>query len=134
MAGYGDLSKKKSNPTASLTQHYQELMAIQDPDALIQRVTELAKPLVGAGMSELNYRKLVHTMEQYRQNFPRLQKYVTDYILKGMGLGVVEDHVQAVASLLTEGTAARLTPQQAQLKRLAESYGYHVALLSPNQG
>lgn len=127
-----DLSQQGGNPTSELQKNYEVLMGINDPDELAQAAVQVVRPLVGRGFSEKNYTKFMQNLEQAQQRGVQgLQKFLTNYILKGSGLGV-ESKEAAVASMLTEDVddPIELTPYQQHLKALVESYGYHVALLS----
>lgn len=125
-----DLSATAGNPTHGIEQSYQQLMSITDPDELKQAAIQLADQYRGHGMSDGNYRKFMMNLEQaYRRGLTGLQMFLSNYMLKGSGLGVVESAEDAIASFLTESTCIRLTKRQYELKRLVESYGFNVAVV-----
>lgn len=136
--GGGDLSQRAGNSTSSLQQSYKQLMSIQDPDQLKQAALEVVQPLVGKGISPKNWATFQRNVMGLT-DLTKLQAYITNYILKGSGLGVVgggarfatEDHVLAISSLISEDTAdVKLTDDQWRWKRLVELYGFHVGKLS----
>lgn len=128
-----DLSKQAGNPTSELQAHYQRLMSIQDPVELADAAVQVVEPLVGKAMSVDNYNKFLTRLKQAGQRgLVGVQKYVSDFILRGSGLGVVEDVTSAIASVITEDVddPIELTRHQRQLKALVESNTkFHVVLL-----
>lgn len=124
-----DLSEVPGNPSYALRQNYEQLMAIPDPEDLKATAIKIVQPFIGRGLSEKNYRKFLQSLGQKR-NLTQMQKYVSDYILAGAGLKVVENEEDAIASLLTEDidSSIELTPDQEKLKQLIENYGFKVAL------
>jgi len=109
-----DLSQQPGNPTSYIHDHYQELMALaeQDPDGAAQRIVQAAQEMVGAGLSELNFRKLkLRVMKAVQRGSFGVQKYISDYMLKGMGHGTLQtrganEGVEAIGSLISEDVNA----------------------------
>lgn len=127
-----DLSAQAGNPTSEIQKHYTELMAIQDPEELIQAADSLVQPLIGHGFSENNYRKFAMNLQQAaRRGLTGVQMFLNNYLLKGSGLGVQEStEIDAIATFLCEDTnTVRLTKRQIELKTLVESAGFKVVLL-----
>lgn len=127
-----DLSAQAGNPTSEIQKHYSELMAIQDPEELIQAADALVQPLIGHGFSQPNYQKFVANLQQAaRRGLVGLQSFLSNYMLKGSGLGVREStDIDAIATFLCEDTnTVRLTKRQIELKTLVESAGFKVVLL-----
>lgn len=128
-----DLSAQAGNPTSEIQKHYSELMAIQDPDELIQAADTLVQPLIGHGFSPNNYKKFTMDLQQAaRRGLLGIQSFLSNYMLKGSGLGVAESNeIGAIASLICEDTnSVKLSKRQIELKRLVENVGgFSVALL-----
>lgn len=83
-----DLSRQPGNPTSELQAHAQELWAIQDPQELANAAINIVKPLVGRGMSQKNYQMFLRNMQgAMRRGLTGVQSYITNYILKGSGMG-----------------------------------------------
>lgn len=126
-----DLSKKPGNPTSELEKHYQELKALaSDSEAAAAKAVEIIQPLVGKGMSERNYSKFMLDLNKAKER-NRVFEFLTNYILKGSGLGVMDD-VEAIASFVSEdinNLFVELTDKQRALKKMAESAGFSVGLL-----
>lgn len=119
-----DLSKQSSNPTSELQKSYQQLMAIEDPEELMKAAISVVEPLVGSGISETNYRKFINDIRNAaRKGTNGIQFFLSNYILKGSGLGVDLNSIQSIASYITEDAneICKLTPQQQYLKNLVES-------------
>ncbi len=129
-----DLSTKKGNPTSALQDAYSELMSIDDPALLAQRAIEIVKPLINRGVSERNYAKFARQLAGAQiKGIGEVQKFLTNYILAGSGLGVAENKIAAIGSLLTEDAdvTRQFTREQHELKNLVESNtGFKVYLLS----
>lgn len=125
-----DLSQSGGNSTSALQAAYQRLMALPTMEELQQAAIQIVQPLVGSGISPKNWKVFQMTVMRAR-NLQDLQRYITNYILKGSGMGVQESAIDAIGSLLTEEitVTADFSPQQRRLKSLVESYGYHVGLL-----
>ena len=127
-----DLSQQGGNPTSALQAAYQQLMALPTMEELQQAALNIVKPLAdaGTGISPKNW-KVFQTTVMRARNLQDLQRYITNYILKGSGMGVQESMIDAIGSLLTEEitVTADFSEQQLKLKNLVESYGYHVGLL-----
>lgn len=89
-----DLTQRPGNPAYELQKIYDDIMTINDPELLIARVRGVVEPMIGAGISKENYKRLMMTMQKILDD-PRggdttaeLRKYLTNYILKAAGLGV----------------------------------------------
>ena len=125
-----DYSKTPGNATSVLQAAYGNLMSIQDPEELKLAMIDTIKPLVGKGISRDKFERF-NKIARGCDNLTKLRYYVSNFILKGSGLGVVESKAAAVASFLAEDAdvIARLPKSAWRLKAIAESYGYHVCLL-----
>lgn len=131
-----DLSQQQGNPTSALQAAYRDLMAIQDPQELMEKAINTIKPLVGRGMSELNYKKFMQNIQGAAQKgVQEIQKFLSNYVLAGSGLstgagrrgsrGMGEDVVSAIASFITEdrNDVVQLNKYQRDLKLMVETYG-----------
>jgi hypothetical protein len=119
-----DLSQQGGNPTSALQAAYQQLMSIQDPEELAQAALQVVQPLVGSGMSEQNFQKFQQNLQgSARKGLTGVQMFLSNYILKGSGMGVGMEAAESVASFITEDVNdfRDLTPQQQALKTLVES-------------
>lgn len=89
-----DLSKQEGNPTSALQLAYSELMAIPTAEELAVRIMEIVKE--SGGVSDKNVQKLIGTIGNIievnegneTKQLMELQKYITNFILAGSGLGV----------------------------------------------
>lgn len=127
-----DLSQQAGNPTHGIQQHYHELMAITDPDELRQAAIDVVTPYVGKSMSQANFRKFMMNLDRSAQRgVTDIQRFISNFLLSGSGLGVSESAVAAIAGLITEDIddAVQLTEHQQQLKLMVESYGFNVVVL-----
>lgn len=125
-----DLSGTPGNPTHALQQNYERLMAIDDPAQLRDALVKIVGQLRGSGMSERNYRMFMLNLQKIGDDIDNLKRYVTNYILRGSGLGVIEDKVVAMATFIGEDCSyIELNPQQQYLKQLVEAHGFHVGLI-----
>ncbi len=116
-----DLSAQAGNPTNALQAAYKQLMTIQDPQELMDAAIQVVQPMIGKGISQPNYAKFMMNLRQSAQRgVGSLQQFLTNYILKGSGLGVAEDLITASASFMVEG-GVTLTVRQKELKTLVES-------------
>ena len=119
-----DLSQQGGNPTSALQAAYEQLMSIQDPEEMMDAAIQVVQPLVGSGMSEQNYQKFVQQLQgSSRKGLVGVMGFLSNYILKGSGLGVGMEAAESVASFITEDVneTYSLTPQQQYLKTLVES-------------
>lgn len=125
-----DLSQQAGNPTHGIEQHYTRLMDIQDPDLLQQEAMSIVQSYAeSGGISERNLRKFNFTMQKLSGNLPKIQQYLTNFLLAGSGLAVESNEMAAVVSFITESTdPIKLTVRQVRLKLLVESCGYKVRL------
>jgi hypothetical protein len=99
-------------------------MAIQDPQELMDAAVGVVQPLVGRGMSEQNYQKFMQNLQgSARRGLTGIQMFLSNYILKGSGMGATLEAAESVASFITEDVndTHALTPQQQALKTLVES-------------
>lgn len=127
-----DMSGNPGNPTSELQKAYSQLMTITDPDQLVEAAVGIVKPLIGRGFSEKNFRLFMQNIEQSkRRGLESIQSFLSNYILRGSGLGV-ESKEHAIASVLTEDIDdyIELTPYQQSLKAMVESHGFHVGIKS----
>lgn len=133
--GRKDYSGTPGNPTNALQKIYTQLMGIQDVDELVNTVIETVQPLVGKGMSELNFRKLkMNLSKTAQQGLPDVQKYLTMYILAGSGMAVESETLESIASFITEDVSdvVKLTKSQMVLKTLVEHNSrFRVKLIQP---
>ncbi len=128
-----DLSKTPGNPTHAIEQNFSQLMAIQDPEELTQAVVQLIQPLVGQGFSPNNFQKFQRNLQQSAQRGVRgIQTFLSNFMLRGSGMGVESCAIDALAGVLTEDADIfhEFTPRQEELKLMVESYGFKVMLLS----
>lgn len=119
-----DLSQQEGNPTRALQDAYQQLMAIQDPQEMMDAAIQVVQPLVGRGMSEQNYKKFMQNLQgSARRGLVGIQSFLSNYILKGSGMGATLEAAESVASFITEDVneVCNLTPRQQYLKTLVES-------------
>lgn len=125
-----DYSQQPGNPTSELQAKYQQLMTIQDPHELVDAAVGIVQPLVGRGMSEKNWRIFQRNIQgAARRGLVGLQMFLSNYILKGGGQGVIGsgggrfESVDVIANMITEDVDIfnELTPQQQYLKNLVES-------------
>ncbi len=117
---------------------YESLMAIQDPEELKTRALDVLSPHAGTGRFTLeNYKKFGYNLEGKISLFD-VQKYITDFMLVGFGLGArtgppeprgkplrepmpwqfgatesiemvrVDDDIEAIASFLSEDPDEKL--------------------------
>ena len=131
-----DLTRQSGNPTSWIHDNYQELMGIQDPEELAQHVLENITPMVGNGISQQNFAKMRQTlMMAARKGIHEVQKYLSNYMLRGAGLGVEDNEQLALASMVCEDCeVVRLNLKQTYLKRLVESNSrFKVKVLSESQ-
>ena len=126
-----DLTARTGNPSSWIQEHYQELMAITDPHELAETAIAGMRAMVGRGFSEPNFRKLLIALQQSeRKGLVAVQKYLTNFMLAGAGMRTEDDARLAIATMITEDVEPiQLSPQQRDLKKLVESYGYSVAMI-----
>lgn len=116
-----------NNPSKIIHDNYHMLMEISDPDQLMQTIIGLVKPTLNHGFSQKNYQNFIKNLQQSAvRGLEGIQFFLTNFMLKGGGLGVAESVTESIASLICEDTSSiSLTPKQQKLKSLAESYGYN---------
>jgi len=89
-----DLTAREGNPSSALSNAYQQLLAIENGSQFIKTVDGIVRPYIGKGFSQKNYRKLMNELERMNRELadpiPEMQKYITNFILKGAGHGVVD--------------------------------------------
>lgn len=83
-----DLSKKSGNPTNGLQANYTELMGITDVEELKNKSIAIMESYRGSGVSERNCDRFVTELRKC-ETIQKAQKYVSNYILKGSGMGVI---------------------------------------------
>lgn len=134
-----DLSGQGGNPTSAIQAAYKQLMAIQDPNELVDAAMGIVQPLVGKGMSTQNFAKFkMNLMQSARRGLTNVQSFLSNYMLAGSGMGTSGsrgrmESIEQIANVITEDANVfrELTPRQAQLKRLVESTtNFKVVLLS----
>lgn len=138
-----DFSQQAGNPTSELQAQYQQLMAIQDPQELMDAAIGVVKPLIGRGMSEKNYQRFMRQIQQAAsRGLVNLQMFLSNYILKGSGQGAIPQRggrfaesadIAEIASVITEDADNfnELTREQQYLKNLVESCtNFKVVVLS----
>ena len=114
---------------------YEGLMAINDPEELKSSVLDVLKPHVGTRFTLEDYRRVQYALDEKITLFD-VQKYITDFMLVGFGLGVrgkprertgelqqpqpwqfrsesvemvrVDDDIEAIASFLSEDPDEKL--------------------------
>ena len=85
-----DLSSTPGNPAFELTQNYDRLMAITDLAELVTEAEAIVTRMVGHGISEKNHRRFTNTINHLKERgMFSVQKYLSDYILKASGNGVI---------------------------------------------
>lgn len=129
-------ANKPQNPSKIIHDNYKMLMDIQDPDQLKNTIIELIKPLRGHGFSDKNYLAFAKSLQQASmRGLDGIQLFLTNFMLKGSNLGVIESKIDAIAGFVSEDASksVQLTSKQLRLKSLVESYGFAVALISENE-
>jgi hypothetical protein len=113
------------NPTKWIFQHYDDLK--------IMNATELGQLLLSSipqmgNFGRQNAREFVETVRQLTAEnaTDALRKYITNFMMKGMGYGVIEcvigNDVESIASVITEDVnVTLLTPELSALKKLVET-------------
>ena len=85
-----DLMKDPSNPTGAICANYQRLMyAYQDLSEMKFQTIALVAPLRDNGMSENHWLQFERTVQE-AQDIEELQQYITNYMMAGGGLGVLD--------------------------------------------
>ena len=85
------ISDKKGNPANGLRGSYQELMALKNPTELYTRVTKLVTGYLDHGFSAKNYIRFIMSMNQIKDDLGRMQGFISNFILKADGNGVIRD-------------------------------------------
>lgn len=125
------------NPSKLIHDNYTTLMSISDPVELKNAIINMVKPTVNHGFSVKNYQSFIKNLESSAvKGLQSIQFFLTNFMLKGGGLGVAESKIDSIASLINEDTTVQvsLTPYQRKLKLLVESYGYNVVIAESNTG
>ena len=81
-----EISKDTSNPAGRLRAKYNRLMEITDPEQL---ATEIEETIDGPGWSAKNRQRHATFMRRIGYNLTQLQMYVSNFILKADGDGVI---------------------------------------------
>lgn len=84
-----EISMEQGNPANGLRQKYQELMAIRDVNVLHDEVLKLVVPYLGHGISAKNFMKFQRTMRHVKEDLTQMQMFLSNFILKADGDGVV---------------------------------------------
>lgn len=140
-----DLPEMEGNPANGLRKAYEQLMQIRDPQELLQQATGIVQSYEGRGVSPQNTRKFTVTLaQQARRGLFAMQKYISDYILKAGGLGVigvgesaqpiaqlVDDPLEALGSMILEDVNEQdtLAPWQRKFIAVARRHGIHIKVL-----
>lgn len=120
-----DLSGSTANSTGALQAAYHQLMAITDLPTLQKTAIDVVQKLVGSGISPENFKKFQANVAN-SPTVQKLQYYLTNYILKGSGLGVAESAQESMGSLLTEDVGEYLNEEQQKLADMVAEYGLYV--------
>jgi len=82
-----DLTTVESkNSTKTLEEHFEELMAEQDPSVLAACALRIVEE--GGGISERNLAKFRWNLQNLAGDLLGLRKYLANYVLAGCNLGV----------------------------------------------
>lgn len=76
------------NPTKVLAEHFDVLMAEDDPQRLAQDIIELVRD--HSQISEKNLQTHINRVIAIGMDLDRLRQYVANYILAGCGLAVIK--------------------------------------------
>jgi hypothetical protein len=129
-----DLSSQDGNPTSALQAYFEQIMSLEDPEEMVEMAISIVKPLVGKGMSEKNYNTFLKNLQKSAQRgIVDIQYYISNFILKGSGLGVVENKISAMAYMITEDSSifVDLNETQQYLKELIENHtNFSIVILS----
>jgi hypothetical protein len=63
-----DLTRTPGNPAFEIRQIYSDLMEITIPELFIARVRGVVEPMIGHGISEENYRRLLQNLQRCMDN------------------------------------------------------------------
>lgn len=132
-----DITDMPGNPAYGIKQAYKELMVITDPTELYNRVVAIVEPYRGHGMSEQSFANFMRIMAKQRKSLIGMQKYVTNFILKAGGEGVIEGEAwgeivdnpaDAIASMLTEdvNSSVEIQPWQQAIINIAKKNGIYI--------
>lgn len=114
------------HPKTALKSVYSELMEITDIKRLRQAALSTIRPLVGKSITQRNY-KLFQESVISATNIEDLRASITARMMVGTGLTISDSPINAISSLISESSRdVKLTKEQWRLKKLVESYGYHV--------
>ena len=83
------LSEKSGNPAFGLKVAYPELMAIKEAPLLHAKLVELITSYHKKGCSTHNVRRFLATVNALKDDLTKMQMYVSNFILKADGDGVV---------------------------------------------
>ena len=94
-----DLTRRPGNPAFELRQVLESLAGETVPELFIARVKGVVKPMVGHGVSEENYKRMLRAMDGCVENYyphanpiEALQDYIwRGFILKAAGMGVFKN-------------------------------------------
>lgn len=137
-----DITDMPGNPAYGLKQAYKELMAITDPAELFSETMRIVEPYrsdptTRRGMSEASFATFMRTMNKQQNSLVGMQKYITNFILKAGGEGVIEGEAwgeivdnpaDAIASMLTEdvNSSVEIQPWQQAIINIAKKNGIYI--------
>ena len=84
-----NLSEQQGNPAFGLKAKYKELMAIKDAPTLYKAAWELVTAYHGKGCSTKNIIRFQRTLYGIKDDLTRMQGFLTNFILKADGDGVL---------------------------------------------
>lgn len=86
-----NLSNEPGNPTSYIHDNYQRLMAIPTYKELDAKMRTIFKLHAGKGFSQQNMSKALRTMDDLKErgDIDRLRMFVTNFMMRGSGLGVL---------------------------------------------
>jgi len=92
-----NLLSKPGNPAFEIRQILDDLQREHVPELFVSRIKGVVKPMIGHGISEENYKRLMRNMEGCVEKFyphanpiEALQDYIfRGFILKAAGMGVI---------------------------------------------
>jgi hypothetical protein len=86
------ISEQEGNPAFGLKQRYNELMAVKDAPTLYKAALDLGKAYHNKGFSTKNLAKFQHTLHAIKDDLARMQGFLTNFILKADGEGVIKQY------------------------------------------
>ena len=109
------------NLTKHLEQNYPIIGQASDEEGLKSWAIEAANHYLGSSLSKINHARFMKALAS-KHGLPAIQKYLTDYMLKGAGLGVMRNSIDSIASMVQEDVdeVVKLSTEQILLKKLVE--------------